>query len=111
MLSLSLNRTETGYAESKVENLLMKSGKLALPGQKELRKLSDPETVIIMDVMSSPIERLRKGQKGFYSGKQKQHTLKTQVIIEMKTMKIMCLRQGKGKMHDFKLFKKSSEIQ
>ena len=32
--------------------------------------------------------------------------LKTQVIIEMKMMKIMCLRQGKGKMHDFKLLKK-----
>ena len=91
----------------KVENLLIKSGNLALPGQKELRKLSEPETVLIMDVMESPIERPKKGQKGFYSGKQKQHTLKTQVIIEMKTMKIMCLRHGKGRIPDFKLFKKS----
>lgn len=39
----------------KVENLLIKSGKLALPGQKELRKLSDPETVLVMDVMESPV--------------------------------------------------------
>lgn len=91
----------------KVENLLIKSGKLKLPGQKGLKKIADPETVLIMDVMESPIERPKKGQKRFYSGKQKQHTLKTQVIIEMKTMKIMCLRQGKGKIHDFKLFKKS----
>jgi hypothetical protein len=53
----------------KVENLLIKSGKLSLPGQKELRKLSDPETVLVIDVMESPVERPKKGQKGFYSGK------------------------------------------
>ncbi len=53
----------------KVENLLIKSKKLALPGQKELRKLSDPDTVLVMDVMESPVERPQKGQKGFYSGK------------------------------------------
>ena len=91
----------------KVENLLIKSKKLALPGQKELRKLSDPDTVLVMDVMESPVERPQKKQKGFYSGKQKEHTLKTQVIIELKTKRIMCLRHGKGRMHDFKLFKKS----
>ncbi|HYN44399.1 MAG TPA: IS5 family transposase [Candidatus Limnocylindrales bacterium] len=91
----------------KVENLLIKSGKFALPGQKELRKLSDSETVLVIDVMESSIERPSKGQKGFYSGKQKKHTLKTQVIIELETRRIMCLRHGKGKIHDFKLFKKS----
>jgi hypothetical protein len=91
----------------KVENILIKSRKIALPGQKELRKLSDPETILVIDVMESPVERPKKGQKGFYSGKQKEHTLKTQVIIELKTKKIMCLRHGKGRMHDLKLFKKS----
>ena len=55
----------------KVENLLIKSGKFALPGQKELRKLSDSETVLVIDVMESSIERPSKGQKGFDSGKQK----------------------------------------
>ena len=80
---------------------------MALPGQKELRKLSDPEMVLVIDVMESPIERPTKGQKGFYSGKTKKHVLKTQVIIELTKRKIMCLRHGKGKVHDFKLFKKS----
>ncbi len=32
--------------------------------------------------MESPIERPLKGQKSFYSGKQGEHTLKTQVIID-----------------------------
>ena len=58
-------------------------------------------------VRSSPIGRPTKGRKGFYSGKSKKHVLKAQVIIELKTRKIMALRHGKGKTHDFKLFKKS----
>ncbi len=74
----------------KVENILIKSRKLALPGQKELRKLSAPEMVLVIDVMESPIERPTKGQKEFYSGKSKKHTLKTQAIIELTTRKIMC---------------------
>ena len=91
----------------KVEDILIKSKKLALPGQKELRKLSEPEMILVIDVMESPIERPKRGQKGFYSGKKKEHTLKTQVIIEMKTKKIMSLRHGRGRTHDFKLFQKS----
>ena len=60
-----------------------------------------------MDVMESPIERPKKHQKRFYSGKQKEHTLKTQLIIEQKTLKIISLKHGKGKTHDFRLFKNS----
>ncbi len=41
----------------------------------------------------------------FYSGKQKEHTLKTQLIIDQKSLKIICLKHGKGKNNDFKLFK------
>ncbi len=32
--------------------------------------------------MESPIERPLKGQKSFYSGKQGEHILKTQVILD-----------------------------
>ena len=46
-------------------------------------------------------------QKQFFSGKQKTHTLKTQVIADQKTGKIICLAHGKGKIHDFRLFKTS----
>ena len=60
-----------------------------------------------MDVMESPIERPKKHQKRFYSGKQGEHTLKTQVVFGDKKGKIICLNHGKGRTHDFKLFKKS----
>ena len=91
----------------KVENILIQSRKFSLPGKKKLLDSSLDEKLILMDVMESPIERPTKHQKRFYSGKQGEHTLKTQVVFGEKTEKIICLAHEKGKTHDFKLFKKS----
>ncbi len=91
----------------KVENILIKSRKFNLPGKKNLLDSSLDEKLIFMDVMESPIERPKKHQKRFYSGKQGEHTLKTQVVFGQKTKKIICLAHEKGKTHDFKLFKNS----
>ena len=43
----------------------------------------------------------------YYSGKKKRHTLKAQVVIERKTLRIVCLATGKGRQHDFKVYKSS----
>lgn len=91
----------------KIENILIKSKKFSLPGKKKLLDSSLEEELILMDVMESPIERPKKCQKRFYSGKQGEHTLKTQVVFGQKTNQIICLDYSKGKTHDFKLFKKS----
>jgi hypothetical protein len=91
----------------KIENLLIRSRKFSLPGKKELWKMPSDNQAVVMDVMESPIERPQKEQKQFFSGKQKKHTLKTQVIADQKTAKIICLEHGKGKIHDFRLFKTS----
>lgn len=48
-----------------------------------------------------------KKSKKFFSGKQGEHTLKTQVVIHQKSTAIICLGHGKGRIHDFKLFKNS----
>ncbi|MDR2528645.1 MAG: transposase family protein, partial [Synergistaceae bacterium] len=40
-----------------------------------------------MDVTESPIERPKRNQRKYYSGKKKRHTLKTQIIINAKTRK------------------------
>ncbi len=53
------------------------------------------------------IERLQKKQKKYYSGKQKYHTIKSQVLANKKTGEIICTAFSKGKTHDFSLFKKS----
>ena len=92
----------------KIENILIKSRKFSLPGKKKLLDSSLNEDLILMDVMESPIERPTKHQKRFYSGKQGEHTLKTQVVFGRKTGKIICLAHDKGKNHDFRLFKKSN---
>ena len=74
----------------KVENILVKSRKFSLPGKKKLLNSSLDSDLVIIDVMSSKIEIPQKHQKRFYSGKQKDHTLKTQLIIEQKTLSIIC---------------------
>ena len=91
----------------KIENILIQSRKFSLPGKKELWKTPSDNQAVVIDVMESPIERPKKAQKQFFSGKQKTHTLKTQVIADQKTGKIICLAHGKGKVHDFRLFKTS----
>lgn len=91
----------------KIENILIRSRRFSLPGKKELWKTSPNEEIVVMDVMESQIERPKKRQKQFFSGKQKEHTLKTQVILEQKSHRILCLVHGKGKTHDFQLLKNS----
>ena len=91
----------------KIENILIQSRKFSLPGKKKLLDSSLNEDLILMDVMESPIERPTQHQKSFYSGKQRQHTLKTQVVFGQKSNQIICLAHSKGKTHDFKLFKNS----
>ena len=91
----------------KIENILIKSRQFRLPGKKELWQRSSDKELVVMHVMESQIERPKKRQKQFYSGKQRKHTLKTQLVIQQKTGRIVCLVNGKGKTHDFKLFKNS----
>lgn len=81
----------------KIENVLIKSRQFRLPGKKQLWQSSLDEELVVMDVMESQIERPKKRQKQFYSGKQKEHTLKTQLIIQQKSGAIVCLVNGKGK--------------
>ena len=43
----------------------------------------------------------------WYSGKKKQHTIKSQVVADKFTKKIICTSFASGKYHDFNLLKKS----
>ena len=48
-----------------------------------------------------------KKQKRYYSGKQKCHTLKAQIVAEFDTGQIICTAVDTGRTHDFKLLKQS----
>jgi len=90
----------------RVENVLIKSERFRLSGKKSLWAKNDT-TVTVIDVTESPIERPKRRQKRFYSGKKKRHTLKTQLVVDVVTLKIICTAYGKGTEHDFHLFKAS----
>lgn len=63
--------------------------------------------MVVLDVTETPIERPKRRQRQFYSGKKKRHTLKCQLVIEPATGRIICTFFGKGRRHDFKLFRAS----
>jgi hypothetical protein len=91
----------------RVETDLMASGLFRIPGKKQLVQGFVNYEMVVMDVTETPIERPKRKQKEFYSGKKKHHTLKCQVIIDQATLDIICLHFGHGRTHDFKLFKAS----
>ncbi len=51
--------------------------------------------------------RCTKQQKRHYSGKQKCHTVKSQVLVNQKTQEIICVAVRAGKVHDFRIWKES----
>src|SRR6201982_3711349 len=53
------------------------------------------------------LSNAQKKQRRYYSGKKKRHTLKTQLVVEKSTRRILCLAHDKGRRHDFRLFKTS----
>lgn len=89
-----------------VENVLIKCEDNHLPGKKALLTDDTVKTALV-DVTESPIERPKKKQKKYYSGKKKKHTLKTQVVTNSLGRGIICTAFGRGKTHDFSLFKTS----
>ncbi|WP_202807229.1 IS5 family transposase [Synechocystis sp. PCC 7509] len=91
----------------KIENILIKAPQLRLPGKKRLIADDCPLETVVIDVSETPIERPKKKQKTYYSGKKKRHTLKAQVIIDQKNGQILCTAYGKGREQDFKLYKRS----
>lgn len=91
----------------KVENLLIRSQVFSLPGKRKLHQGAYEWKVLVVDVTETPIERPKKKQRRYYSGKKRRHTLKAQVIVEQTSGKILCTAYGVGRIHDFRLFKNS----
>jgi hypothetical protein len=56
-----------------VENTLAGEGTFSLPGKKKLNRKSESIQYIVVDVTESPINRPKKNQKAYYSGKKTAH--------------------------------------
>ncbi|MDR0722751.1 MAG: transposase [Treponema sp.] len=76
-----------------------------LPDKKVLKRKPWSSKYIVVEVRESLINRPPKNEKAWYSGKKRVHTIKTQVIIEQKTMNPIEVREAKGSEHDCKVYK------
>ena len=91
----------------RTEKALINSGLFNLPGKKILYQSQNEIETVAVDVSEHEIERPQKKQKKSYSGKQKYHTIKSQVLANTKSTEIICTAFSNGRTHDFSLFKKS----
>lgn len=89
------------------DNLLKHRDFQQINGQKSLLNDNLKDKTIIIDVTESAIQRPKKRQKQYYSGKKKKHTIKVQLIIEKDNKKIISSYFSCGKNHDFKILKDS----
>ena len=75
------------------------------------RHLSQEEIEeIIIDATEQQIERPKKGQKAFYSGKKKRHTNKTEIRITRPGRIIHVSKTKPGSIHDFSVYKEDTPI-
>ena len=77
-------------------------------GNKSLEDINIKD--IVIDVSEQPIERPMKGQKKYYSGKKKQHTIKAQLVANTDSLEILSVIADKGSKHDFTIFKESKIV-
>lgn len=75
------------------------------------KKLSKEEVEdLIVDATEQPIERPKQGQKRYYSGKKKRHTVKTEVRVTLKGRIVQVSKTHPGTVHDFAVFKKEPPL-
>ena len=78
---------------------------------KKCRKLSKEEIEsLLIDATEQAIERPKKGQKAYYSGKKKRHTLKTEMRVNHKGRIVQISKTRPGSEHDFSIFKKEPPL-
>ena len=102
-----INESNADRIVIRTEKALINSGLFNLPGKKNLYQSQNEIETVAVDVSEHEIERPQKKQKKYYSGKQKYHTIKSQVLADTKSTEIICTAFSNGKTHDFSLFKKS----
>lgn len=69
----------------------------------------DLETIVI-DCTEQPIERPKRRQKRYYSGKKKHHTIKTELQITEGGRIVSVSKPHPGKVHDFEIRKQSPPL-
>lgn len=87
-----------------VQDTLIKNGCLRLIGNRK----AGAENYLLIDVTEIFINRPKRSQKRYYSGKKKRHTMKVQIVFDVMKCKIISFYISDGKTHDFKMLKESN---
>ena len=90
----------------RIEPILAKN--IAIKKDRTLTQ-KDLETIII-DCTEQPIERPKKHQIKYYSGKKKQHTIKKEIQITEKGRIVSTSKPHPGRDHDFEVRKRGSPL-
>ncbi len=70
------------------------------------KKLTQEEVEnLLIDATEQPIERPKRRQKPYYSGKKKRHTLKTEIRVTLAGRIVHVSKNHPGSTHDFTVFK------
>ena len=83
------------------------------PGRGRRKDLSTllkdtPDVAVIIDTFEQAVQRPQRGQKRYYSGKKKRHTLKSQVAVDEVTGHLVDVAPSRpGPMADIKVLEKS----
>ena len=102
----NINESYANKIFHKIMNIIVKV--FHVKGNKALENTEIKD--IVIDASEQPIERPKKGQKKYYSGKKKQHTIKAQLIANTESLEILTVVTDKGSKHDFKIFKESKTV-
>lgn len=78
--------------------------------KKDRSLTSDKILKILADVTEQAIQRPKRGQRKAYSGKKKQHTLKTEIVMEEGGRILSVSKAYQGKMHDFRIRKQEKPL-
>ena len=79
-----------------------------IPTRKIETELTEEEiTAYFIDATEQQINRPKKNQKHYYSGKKKKHTLKNQIVIDTNSKIRSVSKSVEGKKHDKKLYDES----
>lgn len=75
------------------------------------RHLSQEELEsLIIDATEQPIERPKRRQTQYYSGKKKRHTVKTEIRVTPKGRIVGVSKSSPGSVHDFTIYKKGTPV-
>lgn len=101
---MGVKKWDASRAYHWVQDALLESGCFRLVGNRKVGK----GIFALVDVTEIFIQRPKRNQKQYYSGKKKRHSMKVQIIYDLTAHKIVSFYISNGKTHDFKMFKESN---